>query len=504
MSSRPLHFLRRGQPVMLHGIAPDRTLLEVLREDLHCTGTKEGCGEGDCGACTVVLGERVVNPQGQAQLQYKAINSCIRLAHSIDGMALWTVEDLTHDPDLALPAGKDLHPTQEALMQCHGTQCGFCTPGFVMSMFGIYQNHSGGAALDRQGAQEALSGNLCRCTGYRPILEAAQHMASLPPATVNAPVVLQKLEQLALNQQASDHQNTYKRPHSLRELLQIRADHPQAQVVAGCTDVGLWVTKRHQRFDMVLDVTAAAELLRIERDDSHLRIGAAVTLEAAFSALKVHWPQLHKFATRFAGLPVRNSGTLGGNVANGSPIGDAMPLLIALHAQVVLASVRGARSLPLEALYTGYRQNVMAADELLTRIDIPLPQAPAENRPTQLLRAYKISKRQDDDISAVCLVVHLEVQDGMVTRASVGAGGVAATPARAVQTEAALLGQPWSEATARAGAAALQREFNPISDMRASSSYRKHVLRSLMQRFWLESQGVPGASLEDIHVKVLP
>ena len=201
MSSRPLHFLRRGQPVMLHGIAPDRTLLEVLREDLHCTGTKEGCGEGDCGACTVVLGERVVNPQGQAQLQYKAINSCIRLAHSIDGMALWTVEDLTHDPDLALPAGKDLHPTQEALMQCHGTQCGFCTPGFVMSMFGIYQNHSGGAALDRQGAQEALSGNLCRCTGYRPILEAAQHMASLPPATVNAPVVLQKLEQLALNHQ---------------------------------------------------------------------------------------------------------------------------------------------------------------------------------------------------------------------------------------------------------------------------------------------------------------
>ena len=177
MSPRPLHFLRRGQRVTLHDVPPDRTLLEVLREDLHCTGTKEGCGEGDCGACTVVIGERVQATDGPAQLRYKAINSCIRLAHSIDGMALWTVEDLTQDPHLYLPAGKDLHPVQESLLQCHGTQCGFCTPGFVMSMFGMYQNHAGGSQLDRQGAQEALSGNLCRCTGYRPILDAARHMA---------------------------------------------------------------------------------------------------------------------------------------------------------------------------------------------------------------------------------------------------------------------------------------------------------------------------------------
>jgi xanthine dehydrogenase small subunit len=499
MSSRPIQFLRRGQPVTLHNIPPDRTLLEVLREDLHCTGTKEGCGEGDCGACTVVLGERVTDAQGQAQLSYKAINSCIRLAHSIDGMALWTVEDLTQDPDLPLPAGHYLHPVQEALVQNYGTQCGFCTPGFVMSMFGLYQNHNRGAGLSRQDAQEALSGNLCRCTGYRPIFDAVAHMATLPPATVNAPAVLQKLEQLALTNKAPEAQTTYKRPKTLHELLQIRAAHPQAQVVAGCTDVGLWVTKQHRRFETVLDVTAAAELQVIDQTHGHLRVGAAATLEAAFTALKAHWPQLHKFAARFAGLPVRNSGTLGGNVANGSPIGDSMPLLIALNAQVVLSSVRGERSLPLEQLYTGYRQNVMAKDELVTRIDIPLPQTRSA---TQHLRAYKISKRQDDDISAVCLVLNLHVQDGLVTQASIGAGGVAATPARAAKTEAALIGQPWNEATVQSATAVLQAEFSPISDMRASGEYRKHVLGSLMRRFWLESQGQTGASLEDIRVEV--
>lgn len=498
MSPRPLQFLRRGQRVTLHDVPPDRTLLEVLREDLHCSGTKEGCGEGDCGACTVVIGERVQDAAGADQLRYKAINSCIRLAHSIDGMALWTVEDLTQDPDIVLPAGKDLHPVQEALLQCHGTQCGFCTPGFVMSMFGMYQNHACGAQLDRQGAQEALSGNLCRCTGYRPILDAAQHMASLPPATVDAPAVLQKLELLALENQALQTDNSYKRPTSLRELLQLRADHPQAQVVAGCTDVGLWVTKQHQRFAMVLDVTAAAELQAITHTGGQLHIGAAATLEAAFTALQTHWPQLHSFAARFAGLPVRNSGTLGGNVANGSPIGDSMPLLIALNAQVVLASVRGERSLPLEQLYTGYRQNVIASDELVVRIDVPTLDAGT----TQHLCAYKVSKRQDDDISAVCLVVHIQVAHGSVTHASIGVGGVAATPARARHTEAALLGQPWTAATVHSAAHALQAEFHPISDMRASGDYRKHLLGSLMQRFWLESQGQAAASLQDIRVEV--
>lgn len=497
MTTQPLQFLRRGQPVALGNVPPDRPLLEVLREDLGCTGTKEGCGEGDCGACTVVLGE-----ERGGQLHYSAVNSCIRLAHSVNGMALWTVEDLAEDP-LIQPVGDapaappqtiTLHPAQEAMVQCHGSQCGFCTPGFVMSLFGMYQNHvRHGEPITRELAQEELSGNLCRCTGYRPILDAAQQMAALPGMAVNEAEVLQKLKLLAQDQRAQTANFSYIAPTSQAALLAARAAHPGAQVVAGCTDVGLWVTKQHKQYTQVIDVTRAAELRQVAQHADAIHIGAAVSLTDAFAALTAQWPQLHRFATRFAGLPVRNSGTLGGNVANGSPIGDSMPLLIALRAQVVLASqARGERQLPLEDLYTGYRQNVMAADELLVRIVVPRP------TPQEQLRAYKISKRFDDDISAVCLVLNLDIVDGTVQRASIGAGGVAATPARARQTEAALAGQPWTEATAQRAAAVLQAEFSPISDMRASGAYRRQVLGSLLQRYWLESQGHPSVSLDTL------
>jgi len=496
MTTQPLQFLRRGQPVALGNVPPDRTLLEVLREDLGCTGTKEGCGEGDCGACTVVLGE-----ERGGQLHYSAVNSCIRLAHSVNGMALWTVEDLAEDPLIqpvgdppAAPQTITLHPAQEAMVQCHGSQCGFCTPGFVMSLFGMYQNHvCHGEPITRELAQEELSGNLCRCTGYRPILDAAQQMAALPGMAVNEAEVLQKLKLLAQDQRAQTANFPYIAPTSQAALLAARAAHPGAQVVAGCTDVGLWVTKQHKQYTQVIDVTRAAELREVTQHAEAIHIGAAVSLTDAFAALTAQWPQLHRFATRFAGLPVRNSGTLGGNVANGSPIGDSMPLLIALRAQVVLASqARGERQLPLEDLYTGYRQNVMAADELLVRIVVPRP------TPQEQLRAYKISKRFDDDISAVCLVLNLDIADGTVQRASIGAGGVAATPARARQTEAALAGQPWTEATAQRAAAVLQAEFSPISDMRASGAYRRQVLGSLLQRYWLESQGHPSVSLDTL------
>ncbi len=501
MTHRPLRFIHRGQPAALHDVPPDRTLLEVLREDMGCTGTKEGCGEGDCGACTVVLGE-----ERDGQLHYSAVNSCIRLAHSVDGMALWTVEDLAEDP-LIQPTGPapaappparaiTLHPAQEAMVQCHGSQCGFCTPGFVMSLFGMYQNHvCHGQPITRELAQEELSGNLCRCTGYRPILDAAQQMAALPAVAVDEAQLRQKLAQIAPQSALPVTGTSYLAPTTLAALLAARAEHPGAQVVAGCTDVGLWVTKMHKQYAQILDVTRAAELLQLGEDAHQITIGAAVSLTEAFAALTRQWPQLHRFATRFAGLPVRNSGTLGGNVANGSPIGDSMPLLIALRAQVVLASTRGERTLALEDLYTGYRQNVMAADELLARIIVPRPGI------TEALRAYKISKRFDDDISAVCLVVNLDIEAGVVRRASIGAGGVAATPARARQTEAALTGQPWSAETVQKAADALQAEFSPISDMRASGAYRRTVLASLLQRFWLESQGQDAVSVENFRLE---
>jgi xanthine dehydrogenase small subunit len=544
--ARPIRFVRRGEIVSLSNVPPSRTLLDLLREDLACTGTKEGCGEGDCGACTVVLGE-----EDHGAVRYRAVNSCIRLAHSIDGMALWTVEDIAG-------ADGELHPAQEAMVQAHGSQCGFCTPGFVMSLFAMYQNHvCKDNEITRALAVEELSGNLCRCTGYRPILDAAQAMSALPAAVIDETALLSKLELLAHYLPGLEADFAYKSPRMLTELLQLRAAHPAAQLVAGCTDVGLWVTKQHQQFKRVIDLTKVEELRRIEDHPHHLAIGAAVPLADAYAALVGHWPQLHAFATRFAGLPVRNSGTLGGNVANGSPIGDSMPLLIALGANVVLISIRGHREMPLERLYTGYRTNVMAPDEVLAWIKVPkpgslpahtlqerkgsgsphpnpLPKGEGTKRiapspaggglgwglpplsPSPLwgegwgeglpatLQVYKISKRFDDDISAVCLAVNLNVENSVVTRASIGVGGVAATPVRAIQTEAALTGQPWTAATVQRAITTLRAEFSPISDMRASGDYRREVLGNLLQRYWLESQGLQQINLQAFTLEESP
>ncbi len=484
MNNPVVEFVHRNQIVSLSNVPPTRTLLQVLREDLGLSATKEGCNEGDCGACTVVLGEK----QGK-HLKYHAVNSCIRLAHSVHGMALWTAQDL------ALPDGTP-HPVQHALVQCHASQCGFCTPGFAMSLFGLYQNQVlKGQVISHEVAQEALSGNLCRCTGYRPILDAAQLMASLPPVSFDETITLQLLERVAHIKQGLEANFAYKSPKTLPALLAARAAHPTAQIVAGCTDVGLWVNKLHQTFDEILDLSQVHELRQINPSTDTLRIGAAVTLSNAFGALVADRPQLQAFAARFAGLPVRNAGTLGGNVANGSPIGDSMPLLIALRASVVLASVRGEREMPLESLYTGYRTNVMAPDEVLAYIRVPRPE------PDELFRVYKVSKRQEDDISAVCLAVFLHTQDGVVTQASVGVGGVAATPVRAPQTEACLMGQVWSQEGVNQAMAVLKAEFQPISDIRASGDYRRQVLGNLLQRFWRESQGQENTSLAKLSVQ---
>lgn len=504
-----LRFVRGGQALALPGIAPHRTLLSVLRDELGLTGTKEGCRSGDCGACTVVLSE----PDGQGGLHHRAVNSCIALAQSVQGRALTTVEDL------ATPGG--LHPVQQALVNHHASQCGFCTPGFVMSLYALYQTRveaaqRSGTAPEPVGRDEALqtlSGNLCRCTGYRPILDAAQTMLNAPLAVGTGTETLHLLQQTNEHQQALDAHlasnsgpPTYQAPTTLTALLQARAAQPQAQLVAGCTDVGLWVTKGQQTPAAVIDLTRTAELRQVLDTDSGLSIGAAATLTDAFAALVATRPQLAAFASRFAGLPVRNAGTLGGNVANGSPIGDSMPLLIALGASVRLmrwnpdARTTETRELPLERLYTGYRQHVMAPTEVLTHILVPPPAKAATPRAAQLhgewLRVYKISKRFEDDISAVCLGLRLTLHHGTVTQASVGVGGVAATPVRAVQTEAALTGQPWNAATAAAAAQVLQAEFNPISDMRASAAYRRQALGALLRRTWLESTGVAHTNLE--------
>ena len=488
MSPPTLRFVLGHRPHALPDVAPDRTLLDVLREDLRCTAVKEGCASGDCGACTVAVAEA----EEGGRLHWRAINSCIRLAHSVEGMAVFTAEDIAGE-------GGRLHPAQRAMLECHGSQCGFCTPGFVMSLFALHRQRDG-AAVSRDEALHALSGNLCRCTGYRPILDAAQTMHHWPDVPLDESGLLQQLKLLAQDGRATAADaasNFYATPTTLAELLRLRAAHPQALIAAGTTDVGLWVTKQDRRFGQIIDVTRVTELRRIERGAQWLSIGAAASLTEAFDALAESRPQLKPFFDRFAGLPVRESGTLGGNVANGSPIGDSMPLLIALGATLVLASTRGERTLPIEDFYLAYRKTALAPDEVLARIEVPQP------TPHEWLRADKISKRFEDDISAVCLAVALQVENGVIHSARIGAGGVAAVPARAIQTEAALAGQQCAEGAFDAAASVLEAEFKPLSDMRASSAYRRAVLGNLLRRGWQQSQ--PGAlALADLTMEPLP
>jgi xanthine dehydrogenase small subunit len=373
-----------------------------------------------------------------------------------------------------------------------------------MSMAALCEQ-AGKTPITRESAQQALSGNLCRCTGYRPILDAACQMQALPPMPLDSSALRQQLKALARSAGADaaptqSAQAAYLAPTALADLLALRRRHPDAQLLAGCTDVGLWVTKQHRQFARVLDITRVAELRQVERYPHHIAIGAAVSLQDAFEALAADRPVIAPFGERFAGWPIRQSGTLGGNVANGSPIGDSMPLLIGLGAQVVLMAWRNVRGqgrmvhrhVPLEQFYTGYRQSLLATDEVLAWVVVPRP------APGEWLGVYKVSKRQEDDISAVCLALQLQVHGGLIQSVRIGAGGVAAKPARAVQTEAALVGQPWNEASLAAAQATIQQEFSPLSDLRASADYRRKILAQLLRRAWLESTGQSAIRLEDL------
>ncbi|MEY3999549.1 MAG: 6-hydroxypseudooxynicotine dehydrogenase complex subunit beta [Pseudomonadota bacterium] len=473
MTFPKLDLIHRQRWHSLNNVPPARTLLDLLREDLRTTDTKEGCASGDCGACTVVLSK----PDGSGS---HTVNSCIRMAHSAHGLQVTTASALTTDGQL--------HPVQQAMVDHHASQCGFCTPGFVMSLFDLYQRVDG-RAVTREEAMEAISGNLCRCTGYRPILDAACAMHLYPrPAAVKTPG-----GKSSSRDPLDPH---YAMPDSLNQLLALRARLPKAQLMAGGTDAGLWVTQQHRRFDQVIDVTRVKELLRIEHYPHHLAVGAAVSLHEAFAALAEQRPSIRHFADRFAGRPVRQSGTLGGNIANGSPIGDSMPLLIALGAHLVLMAWRKgrvvSRHVALEDFYLGYKRTALAADEVLCWIVVPNP------RNGEYLRVDKVSKRMEDDISAVCLAMQLHIEQGVVQSVRIGAGGVAATPARAVKTEAALQGQVWNASTVEHAQAVLKTEFSPISDMRASAEYRQHVLGNLLQRTWLAQQGHVCVQLGDL------
>ncbi|ODV11221.1 MAG: xanthine dehydrogenase small subunit [Rubrivivax sp. SCN 70-15] len=469
MNHRAIRFFHRGEIVEVADAPPTRTLLEWLREDRRCTGTKEGCAEGDCGACTVVVGE--LGADGALALE--PVNACIRFLPTLDGKAVFTVEDLKQ--------GDALHPVQQAMVDCHGSQCGFCTPGFVMSLWAGYERHrSAGTRPTRQQLADDLSGNLCRCTGYRPILDAGERMFELPAQPLDpAPIVA------ALRSMQSDPPLQLARgfhaPRTLAGLAALREARPDARLLAGATDLGLWVTKQLRELGELIYLGEVAELRRIECVDGALQIGAGASLESAWKALVGQWPALRDLWLRFASPPIRNAGTMGGNVANGSPIGDSAPVLIALDAQILLRRGEWLRSMALADFYVDYMKNRLERGEFVQGLRVPL-------NPAAQVRAYKISKRFDSDISAVCAGLAIELDGGLLSSARFAFGGMAATVRRASAAEAAVVGRPWNEASARAAAAALAQDFEPLSDMRASAGYRLRVAGNLLQRLWLETR----------------
>jgi xanthine dehydrogenase small subunit len=466
-----VRFRLNAQEVTLPRPPPTRTLLEFLREDAGLTGTKEGCAEGDCGACTVVVGSRCADGT-----RWRAINSCIRFLPTVDGCEVLTVEGLSAE-------GEVLHPVQQAMVDAHASQCGFCTPGFVMSLLALYLTQSGAT---REQVIDALSGNLCRCTGYRPIIDAGVAMFEAPGTPpwsrqgVQAEAASARIAATARSAQEALDYPGFHAPRSLAAFAAARAAAPGALVLAGGTDVGLWVTKSLRELPPILYVGEVPELQALRAEASGLSIGAAVTASDAWPALVALCPTLAEQAARFASPPVRNSATLVGNLANGSPIGDSLPVLLALGASLTLRQGNSTRELPLAAFYLGYQKKDLRNGEFVVSVQVPAPAGDA------VVASYKLAKRIDQDISAVSAGFLLRLDGLRVIEARLAFGGLAATARRAPLAEAALTGNIWNEASVTAACEALAADFQPLTDQRASARYRLEGAAALLRRHLAE------------------
>lgn len=466
-----IQFLLNRELRTEHALDPNVTVLNYLREHVGKTGTKEGCASGDCGACTVVVGEL----DGD-RVRYRTLNSCLTFVSSLHGKQLITVEDLKHQ-------GK-LHSVQQAMVDCHGSQCGFCTPGFIMSLFALQKNSTG---FDKGATLEALAGNLCRCTGYRPIIDAAeQACCQKQPDQFDAfeADTVTRLKAIAPRETAELNSGDKRClvPLTVADLADLYTANPEARLLAGGTDLALEVTQFHRELPVMIYVGHIEDMKRIEVTDSAIEIGAAAALSDCYEALSREYPDFGELLHRFASLQIRNQGTLGGNIGNASPIGDAPPLLIALGAQIALRQGNTRRILPLQDYFLDYKVTARQEAEFIEKIIVPRKQA------NQAFRAYKVSKRLDDDISAVCAAFNLSIVDGVVTDARIAFGGMAAIPKRASACEAALVGSAWYPGVIERACDALSEDFTPLSDFRASKEYRLLTAQNLLRKFFLEQQ----------------
>ena len=475
MARKTLQFIRKGHVIELTDVGPTTTLLDHLRLAEGSVGTKEGCNEGDCGACTVALGR-----MRDGRLVYEPVNACIQLLGMVDGAEVVTVEDLAD--------GGALHPVQRAMVDLHGSQCGFCTPGFVMSLFTLYQS---GVTAGRDTVCDWIAGNLCRCTGYRPIVDAALASCSGAPDDAfagRAAETAARLESLADGADVfvGDETRFFAAPATVETLCRLLAEHPDATIVAGATDVGLWVTKQMRELPKIVWIGRVAGLDAIEETAGGVRIGATATYDAAADAVAAIDPDLGTLWRRIGSKQVRVSGTVGGNIANGSPIGDTPPALIALGATLELRKGDTVRRLPLEDFFLAYGRQDRAPGEVVVAVEVP------RLGPADVFRCYKISKRFDQDISAVMAAIRLTLDGDRIVSARVAFGGMAGVPKRAAATEAVLRGARLGDpALPRSVRAALAEDFQPLDDMRASAAYRLDVAGSLVEKALIEVAGTP-------------
>ncbi|PCJ83016.1 MAG: xanthine dehydrogenase small subunit [Hyphomicrobiales bacterium] len=469
-----IHFHLNDQPIRLDAFDPTKTLLDYIREEKHLTGTKEGCNEGDCGACTIALGSFE-----NEKMVYRPVNACIQLLGMMDGKHVVTVEHLRAQ-------NGDLHPVQNAMVKHHGSQCGFCTPGIVMSLYCLHQAEDEPA--QRETVNTWLAGNLCRCTGYRPIVDAAMESCFGTPTDTKSPNLLED----NISALVGDDEQFFATPATLQDALKIYADHPDATPVSGATDVGLWVTKRLSKLPKILFLGRIAELMTIEDSASELVLGAGVSFEASLPYLAAIDVDIASLIKRIGSRQVRASGTIGGNIANGSPIGDSPPMLIALGANVELQSQSETRQMPLEEFFIEYGKQNRRMGELITKIIIPKPAA------NEHIRCAKISKRFDQDISAVMAGFKITLDGNTIQAARIAYGGMAGTPMQAAKVEAALIGADiTNESSWSAAIDLLSDDFAPMSDMRASAEYRMQVAKNCLRRALLE---IGGASSQNTRV----
>ncbi|MDC0216275.1 xanthine dehydrogenase small subunit [Candidatus Pelagibacter sp.] len=468
MTSNTIKFIFENKIHEIVSPDPNETILSYVRLKLKKTGTKEGCAEGGCGACTIVLGELKKN-----NIIYKAINSCIAFVPSLEGKQLITVENLT-------PKNRSLHPVQNAMVKYHGSQCGFCTPGFVMSLFAMYKNYSNyGDKL----IQDSIAGNLCRCTGYRPIIDAAKSLNNknkldqfkkIQKSTIS---LLKKIKQKNIS--INNFNKKYSAPRNIIELKKVIKKYPNAKLLSGGTDLSLIVTKQKKNIDNIIYLNSIDELNYINENNNYIEIGATTPLIKFESFIKKYYPDFNSVLKRYGSVQIRNVATIAGNIATASPIGDTLPLLLSLDASIVLQDVKRKMKLPLKNFFVGYRKTKLKKGQFISSVRIPIFKK-------NIFKAYKISKRIDDDISSVCGSFNLEIVNKKIKKIRIAYGGMASIPKRATNCEKILLNSNFSEAIIIKARKILEKDFKPIDDMRASSNYRMEIAKNLLSKCFLE------------------